>query len=112
MPTASITSRRESSLFPNSPIRSKQSYRRKHANIGYRVPPGFASFVDTDGHVRDAEVIRSAAERYKEKKDREAAVLFDQPSLEAAKQYRFKPGTFRGKPVPVEMETEAEFMMY
>ena len=62
--------------------------------------------------MREAQVIRSAAERYKEKKDLDVAVLFDQKAIETAKQYRFKPGMFQGKSVPVEEELEVDFMMY
>lgn len=68
--------------------------------------------VDIDGLVREARVIRSASERYSEKKDREAAVLFDQEAIVAVRQYRFKPGMFQGKPVPVEEEVEVQFLVY
>lgn len=68
--------------------------------------------VDVDGHVREAQIIRSASERYREKKDHEAAVLFDQQALIAVRQYRYRPGMFQGKPVPVEEEIEVQFLVY
>jgi TonB family protein len=62
--------------------------------------------VDTDGHVRDAHVIKSSAENMTNKKDLEVASMLDQKAVEAVSQYRFKPATFQGKPVPVEARVE------
>jgi hypothetical protein len=47
--------------------------------------------VETDGHVRDITVIKSAADGLTSKKDREAALELDQQAIKAASQYRFEP---------------------
>src|SRR5580698_9256625 len=43
--------------------------------------------VDTDGHVRDAQVIKSSAENMTNKKDLEVAHMLDQKAVEAASLY-------------------------
>lgn len=68
--------------------------------------------VDTEGHVQDAHVFRSAAEDFTSKKDREMASTFDPKAVEAVRQYRFEPGTFHGKPVPVELNVEVNFQIF
>ena len=68
--------------------------------------------VDTEGHVPDVRVIRSAAEDFSNKKDRELARTLDPKTVEAVRQYRFEPSTFNGKPVPVELSVEVNFRIY
>jgi protein TonB len=36
----------------------------------------------------------------------------NEKAVEAVKQYRFKPGTCKGKPVPVTMNVEVAFQIY
>jgi TonB family protein len=68
--------------------------------------------VDTEGHVQDAQVFRSAAEDFTSKNDRDIASTFDPKAVEAVQQYRFEPGTFHGKPVPVELNVEVNFQIF
>lgn len=74
--------------------------------------------VETDGHVRDVQVIKSVAdglpkEKPREaKKDREAALTLDQQAVKAASQYRFEPGRYQGKPVPTELTVETKFQVF
>ena len=56
-------------------------------------------------------MIKSCAENITNKKDHEAALQLDQKALEAARQYRFGPATFQGKPVPVELNVEVNFQI-
>ncbi|HEY6413459.1 MAG TPA: energy transducer TonB [Edaphobacter sp.] len=65
--------------------------------------------VDTEGHVQDARVFRSAAEDFTSKKDREIASTLDPKAVEAVRQYKFEPGSFHGKPVPVKLNFEINF---
>jgi protein TonB len=67
--------------------------------------------VETDGHVREIHIIKSAAEKYanKSQKDRDDALLLDQKFIEAVGQYRFEPGKLNGKPVPVQLNIEVNF---
>jgi len=68
--------------------------------------------VETDGHVRDVRVLKSCADAFTNKKDREAAVTLDQEAIKAASQYRFEPGQYQGKPVPVEFSAEINFQVF
>ncbi len=68
--------------------------------------------VETDGHVRDIRVVKSCAEAFTNKKDREAAVTLDQQALKAASQYRFNPAQYKGKPVPVELSISIDFQLF
>jgi TonB family protein len=68
--------------------------------------------VGTDGHVRDAHIIKSCAEKITNKKDHEAALQLDQQAMEAARQYRFEPAIFQGKPVPAELNVEINFQIF
>jgi hypothetical protein len=69
--------------------------------------------VGADGRVDHVRVVKSAGDRYKDKKKSyEAAITLDEKAMEAARQYRFEPGTFQGKPVPVEMDVEVNFMLF
>jgi outer membrane biosynthesis protein TonB len=46
------------------------------------------------------------------KKFKHAAMGLDQNAVEAVKQYRFQPGQFQGKPVPVEIQVSVNFRIY
>jgi TonB family protein len=67
--------------------------------------------VGTDGLPRDVHVTHSAAEGVKPKL-RKAAASLDEKALEAVRQYRFKPGMYQGKPVPVAITIEVNFHIY
>lgn len=47
-----------------------------------------------------------------DKKGRELAGSLDPKAVEAVRQYRFEPGTFDGKPVPVELNVEVNFQIF
>jgi TonB family protein len=64
--------------------------------------------VGTDGLPRDVHVTHSAAEGVKPKL-RKAAASLDEKALEAVRQYRFKPGMYQGKPVPVAITIDVNF---
>ncbi len=68
--------------------------------------------IEPDGRINHPRVIKSAADKYKGKKSYEAALTCDEKAIEAVRQYRFEPGTFKGKPVPVEMDIVVSFMMF
>ena len=67
--------------------------------------------VGTDGLPRDVHVVHSAAEGVKPKL-RKAASSLDERALEAVRQYRFSPGMYRGKPVPVVFTIDVNFQIY
>ena len=68
--------------------------------------------VDTEGHVQDVRIFRSAAEDFTKNKDREIARTLDAKAIECVRQYRFEPGSFQGKSVPVELKVEINFQLY
>ena len=67
--------------------------------------------VAISGNSQDVRVSRSMAEDVKEKY-KHAAMSLDQKAAEAVKQYRFRPGQYQGKPVPVEMSVSVSFRIY
>jgi TonB family protein len=67
--------------------------------------------VGTDGLPRDVHVVHSAAEGVKPKLSKAAASL-DQKALDAVREYRFKPGMYEGKAVPVVITIEVAFHIY
>jgi protein TonB len=67
--------------------------------------------VDASGNPQDVRVARSMAEDVN-KKFKHAAMGLDQNAVEAVKQYRFQPGQFQGKPVPVEIQVSVNFRIY
>jgi TonB family protein len=94
-------------IYPVAPEFSEKA--RKHKISGDVI---VQALVDTEGHVQDARVFRSAAEDFTNKKDRELASTLDPKAIEAVRQYRFEPGTFHGKPVPVELNVEVNFQVF
>lgn len=56
--------------------------------------------VDVEGRPRDIRVVRSLG------------MGLDEKAIEAVKQWRFKPGTLNGKPVPVAAVTDVSFRLY
>jgi TonB family protein len=67
--------------------------------------------VETDGHVRDAHVIKSIVGPTANKDD-ETVPMLDQKALDAVSEYRFEPATLQGKPVPVLVNVEVNFQVY
>jgi TonB family protein len=67
--------------------------------------------VDISGNPQDVRVTRSMAQDVKEKY-KHAAIGLDQKAVEAVKQYRFQPGQYQGKPVPVEIPVSVNFRIY
>jgi outer membrane biosynthesis protein TonB len=70
--------------------------------------------VGTDGKVSDVRVVSSIADSLSkpDKKDRAAALSLDEKAVEAVQQYRFKPATFQGKPVPVDLKVGISFQVF
>lgn len=67
--------------------------------------------VDRNGTPQDVHVARSIA-AFLPLKFRSAARGLDENAINAAKQYKFKPGTYQGKPVPVEVNIEITYRLY
>ena len=65
-----------------------------------------------NGQVANVHVKRSAAEDFTKAKDRKAAATLDEKALEAIRQYRFEPGSYKGKPVPVAISIDVNFHIY
>lgn len=68
--------------------------------------------VDALGMPTNVHVVRSAAEEVTNPKDKEAVATLDQKAVDAVLQYRFKPATLNGKPVPVELRIEVNFQFF
>lgn len=69
--------------------------------------------VEPDGRTDQLRVVKSAGDRYKDKKKSyDAAITLDEKAMEAVRQYHFEPGTFQGKPVPVEMDIIVNYWMF
>jgi TonB family protein len=67
--------------------------------------------VDATGMPQDVHIVKSAAESAAPKL-RSAAQSLDEKSIEAVKQYKFKPAMFQGKAVPVETTVEIAYRIY
>ena len=59
---------------------------------------------------QDVHVVKSIAES--SPKLRSVAQGLDANAVNAAKQYRFKPATYQGKPVPYELKVEINYRIY
>jgi TonB family protein len=68
--------------------------------------------VQADASIANANTIQSCAERYTNKKDHAAALTLDQQALKAINQYKFEPGLFDGKSVPIELKVEVNFQIF
>jgi TonB family protein len=88
-----------------TPEFSEKALRRKIA--GCSITLGF--IIETEGRVRDVNILRSCGDDFNDKKDREAAQALDQEALKAVSQYQFEPAKFHGRPVPVEFSAEIKF---
>jgi hypothetical protein len=67
--------------------------------------------VDTDGNPKDVHVV-SSIPGLEDKKLRAAVVELQDSCIKPVKLYRFEPGTYQGKPVPVELTVEINFQIY
>jgi protein TonB len=67
--------------------------------------------VDTDGSAKDVHVV-SSVPIPEDKKLRAVAIALQDSCIAPVKQYRFEPGLFQGKPVPVELKVEINFQIY
>lgn len=67
--------------------------------------------VDVSGTPQNVQVFKSIASTV-DPKLRSAARGLDLNCVEAAKQYRFKPATYKGKPIPVEIKVEINYRIY
>jgi hypothetical protein len=64
--------------------------------------------VDIDGNVKDVHVLTSTPD-ISDKKLHDGVMEMQSNCTKAAKQYRFEPGTYQGKPVPIELRVEMSF---
>jgi TonB family protein len=67
--------------------------------------------VGTDGIPVDVRITKSVADGVEEKL-RAAAHTLDENCVRTVEQYRFKPATYRGKPVPVGLTIEVEYHIF
>lgn len=67
--------------------------------------------VDTKGRTQDVRVLHSLSETV-DKKLQAAAQELDENDVKAARQYRFNPALFQGKPVSVETTVEVSYRIY
>ena len=67
--------------------------------------------VDIQGIPHDPRIVKSITEGLPKKQQKAAAGL-DQNALEDAMKYRFQPGEYKGKPVPVHVKIEVTFQIY
>jgi TonB family protein len=67
--------------------------------------------VDTSGNPQSVHIVKSIADGVPAKL-RGVALELDQNAIKAVKQYRFSPGTFQGKAVPVELSIDVDFRFY
>jgi TonB-like protein len=91
----------------NSSTQSNQSFRK----IAKEKIPGSCVVgltVDIDGNPKDVHVV-SSMPGFEDKKLRAAVIELQDSCTKPVKQYRFEPGTFQGKPVPVELKVEINF---
>ncbi len=67
--------------------------------------------IDTEGIPQNLTISKSIADSVSHK-HQAAARSLDEKALEAVRQFRFKPATFAGKPVPVTIEVGVSFQVY
>jgi protein TonB len=67
--------------------------------------------VSATGTPLDIHITKSIAEGVREE-FRDAALSLDENCVKAVEQYRFKPGTYQGRPVPVELRVEVTYNGY
>jgi TonB family protein len=67
--------------------------------------------VGDDGKPYDVHLVHSMPEGV-DQSLQPAALELDQKAIEAVQRYKFKPATYQGKPVPVEVKIEVRFVFY
>ena len=67
--------------------------------------------VSVDGKPTNLRVVKSAAANRNEK-EQKIGLSLDRKAIEAVSQYKFKPATFQGKPVPVQVNVEVNFQIF
>jgi bla regulator protein blaR1 len=82
-------------IFAPDPEYTEKARRAKYQGICV-----LALIVDEEGNPQRVQVVRHLG------------MGLDKKAVEAARQYRFKPATLRGKPVPVEVNIEVNFRIY
>ncbi len=82
-------------IFAPDPEFSEEAKRAKYQGLCV-----IATIVDAQGNPQRVQVVRHLGKG------------LDQKAVEAVKQYRFKPGMLRGKPVAVEVNIEVNFRLY
>ncbi len=86
---------------------SEEARKRK---VSARITVAFV--IDSDGTNRDFRVTKSEGWPRENKKDLSAIHSLESKAVECVKQYRFKPATLDGKPVPYQMNIEVNFQMF
>jgi hypothetical protein len=64
--------------------------------------------VDIDGSVKDVHILTSTPD-ISDKKLHDGVMEMQNNCTKAAKQYRFEPATYQGKPVPIQLKVEMNF---
>jgi hypothetical protein len=67
--------------------------------------------VDADGNPKDVHVV-SSIPSLDDKRLHAVAIELQDSCIKPVKQYRFEPGLFQGKPVPVEINVEINFQIF
>ena len=67
--------------------------------------------VDTNGYPTDMHVVRSTPDP-NDKGMHDVAIDLQNFCIEGAQKYRFRPGTFQGKPVPVDLKLEISYRKF
>ena len=67
--------------------------------------------VDAEGNPADVHISHSMVDKG-DKSSRAFQQQFEDHMVDAVKQYKFKPATFQGKPVPVELNVELAFTAF
>lgn len=70
-----------------------------------------AFIVDANGNPVNVHIFKSLVDTTAKKKQQAAAQSLDQSAVDAVKQYRFKPATCAGKPVPMSIRVEVAFQI-
>ncbi len=67
--------------------------------------------VDTKGDPEDVHIVRSTPDP-SDRGMHDVANALQNSCIEAAQKYRFRPGTFQGKPVPVDLKLEISYQQF
>ena len=67
--------------------------------------------VDAQGNPQNVRVVRSIGKDL-DPKLQKAANGLDQNAINAVSKYRFSPGEYQGKPIPVQVNIEVSFKLY